>query len=105
MVPRPGVATHGYRQVARQRVPVISIFDARIKKASHFRARLLRMVPRPGIATHGYRQVARQRVPVISIFNARIKKASHFRARLLRMVPRPGIEPGTRGFSIRCSTN
>jgi hypothetical protein len=36
----------------------------------------------------------------------RSKKPRTFLFRALRiMVPRPGIEPGTRGFSIRCSTN
>jgi|GEM_PF-3344442 len=73
MVPRPGIATHGYRQVARQRVPVITIFDARIKKASHFRARLLRMVPRPGVATHGYRQGY-----ALSFSEAETKNPDHF---------------------------
>ena len=39
------------------------------------------------------------------IMSVWIKKALAFLQGLLRMVPRPGIEPGTRGFSIRCSTN
>ncbi len=33
------------------------------------------------------------------------KALKDFSVHQKEMVPRPGIEPGTRGFSIRCSTN
>ncbi|GAB56025.1 hypothetical protein GPUN_1909 [Glaciecola punicea ACAM 611] len=33
------------------------------------------------------------------------KKPRNFLQGFRIVVPRPGIEPGTRGFSIRCSTN